>query len=99
MALCGHGQPVQGHHAAVEVSGHDCCDHAMHEGKTPPQPAHGQIPCDHCTLCALCAFTAIPAGNAVAGFGSASFPPPFLTARFSSFVPEQPQRPPLTARI
>jgi hypothetical protein len=96
MPFCQH-QPAVIHHTI----GQDSEQHVNHSFAVDDEArsAMKRFACDDCAFCQLCAAPAIPA---VPSISLPEASPPLITAApayFSLFVPEQPQRPPLSSPV
>lgn len=89
-----------GHHAAAQ-------DHHAHHPSMQQHHDHAAAPddgTDHhlasgdCTDCVYCHAVTLVGGMAVAANDLTHFLPPALATRFTSFIPQQQQRPPRTFR-
>lgn len=79
---------------------HDCCpDHATQPDQAQPdhQPTHSTALCDDCSFCHLGTVYPLPVNAMAPPLAAHSVFHPAVTAHPVSFIPEQPQRPPLAA--
>lgn len=73
---------------------HDACHDQSMNGATDNNAA-SSLPCDNCAPCHSCCNAPIPSAFSTAIPGGDSSYAASLNSRFTQFVPEQPQRPPL----
>lgn len=99
MAGCRHEQMQPEHHMMQGM--HGCCHEQMQTAEHSSQPDqhqhHHGANCDDCGYCHLSSFTAIPAVAAVFAAAPVTRFTSFDIVHPASHIPEQPQRPPLTA--
>lgn len=83
---------------------HGCChDHPMQLDQAQPdhqpagQPHHSAALCDDCAFCHLGTVFPLPASATTPRLTATPVFHPFVAAHPASFIPEQPQRPPLAA--